>query len=56
MLQGVLEIAEDTGMREALEAAGLDVEQLKREAQEKLVGIFCKYTILSHVASTHRGV
>ena len=36
-LQGLLEIAEDTGMSEALRAAGLDVDTLKREAQEKLV-------------------
>jgi hypothetical protein len=36
-LQGLLEIAEDTGMGEALRAAGLDVDKLKREAQEKLV-------------------
>jgi hypothetical protein len=37
--QGLLEIAEDTGMGEALQAAGLDVEQLKREVQEKLVRV-----------------
>ena len=37
LLQGLLEIAEDTGMGEALRAAGLDVDKLKREAQEKLV-------------------
>lgn len=37
VLQGLLEIAEDTGMGEALRAAGLDVDKLKREAQEKLV-------------------
>ena len=36
-LQGLLEIAEDMGMGEALRAAGLDVDTLKREAQEKLV-------------------
>jgi hypothetical protein len=36
-LQGLLEIAEDTGMGEALRAAGLDVDKLKQEAQEKLV-------------------
>ena len=36
-LQGVLEIAEDTGMGELLKAAGLPVEELKAELRQKLV-------------------